>query len=43
MKNKYNWHFWVWEDEIQAVIESTNYSSAVNRMKKFVGYKKFKF
>lgn len=44
MKTKqYNWHFWVLGSNVQVVIQSTNYCTAVNRMKKFVGSKKFQF
>jgi len=40
---QYNWFFWVLGAKVQVVITTSNYSSAVRRMKKFVGTKKFKY
>jgi len=50
MKNKprqYNWHFWVFKcgnnSGFQVIIEKSNYSSAVNKMKKEFPHKKWNF
>jgi len=40
---KYLYHFWVLGDKVQVVVKTSNYSSAVNKMRKFVGNKKFKY
>ena len=40
---QYNWHFWVLGHNVQVVICASNYSTAVNRMRKFIRGGKFKF
>jgi hypothetical protein len=36
---QFNWHFWIKGHKLQVVITTSNWSSAVCRLKKFIGPK----